>query len=122
MGDRCVTLWCCVTKEEAAIWLNRPNKSGHPLVSMFLMRRGRGKLLEYVRPGAIYRRMNAGQVEETVTVTAMGVDSFGIPHARFKVSFRRPDGKQFDGGERMLALKAFGGQYRERFFDERAAA
>jgi hypothetical protein len=101
-----------VTKEEAAIWLNRPNKTGHPLVSMFLVRRG--KKLEYVRPGASYRRTTAENVEETVEITAMAVDSFGIPHVRFKVAFRRPDGRQFDGGVRMLALKAFGTQYRER--------
>lgn len=109
-----------MTKEEAAIWLNRPNQTGHPLVSMFLMRRG--KRLEYVRSGATYQRMNAGNVEETVRITAMAVDSFGIPHVRFTVSFRRPDGKQFDGGERMLALKAFGAQYRERSAADQVAA
>ena len=109
-----------MTKEEAAIWLNQPNKTGHPLVSMFLTRRG--KQLEYVRPGASYRRMTAEKVEETVEITAMAVDSFGIPHVRFKVSFRRPDGKQFDGGVRMLALKEFGTQYRERSNPTLAAA
>jgi hypothetical protein len=101
-----------VTKEEAAILLNQPSKTGHPLVSMFIMRRG--KKMEYVRPGASYRRMTADKVEETVEITAMAVDLFGIPHVRFKVSFRRPDGKQSDGGVRMLALKAFGTQYRDR--------
>jgi len=109
-----------VTKEEAAIWLNRPNKTGRSLVSMFLLRRG--KKLEYVRLGANYRRMTAENVEETVEITAIAVDSFGIPHVRFKVSFRRPDGRQFDGGDRMLALKAFGTQYRERTHPLLAAA
>lgn len=109
-----------MTKEEAAIWLNRPNKTGHPLVSMFLMRRG--KKLEYVRPGASYRRTTAEMVDEAVEITAMQVDAFGIPHVRFRVSFRRPDGKQFDGGVRMLALKAFGTQYRERLHVTLAAA
>lgn len=101
-----------MTKEEAAVWLNRPHPTGHPLVSMFIMRRG--KKLEYVRAGAAYHRANAGNVDETVSVTAVAVDSFGIPHVRFTVSFCRPDGKQFDGGVRMLALKAFAEQYQDR--------
>lgn len=101
-----------MTKEEAAVWLNQPNATGRPLVSMFAMRRGRK--LEYVRAGAAYHRASAGNVEETVRITALAVDSFGIPHVRFTVSFRRPDGKQFDGGVRMLALKAFAGQYSDR--------
>jgi hypothetical protein len=109
-----------VTKEEAAIWLNRPHKTGRPLVSMFLMRRG--KQLEYVRPGASFRRLTAEKVDETVEITAVAVDSYGIPHVRFKVSFRRPDGGRFDGGVRMLALKTFATQYRERASATLAAA
>jgi hypothetical protein len=109
-----------MTKEEAAVWLNRPHPTGHPLVSMFILRRG--KKVEYVRAGATYHRANAGNVEETVRITAVAVDSFGIPHVRFTVSFRRPDGKQFEGGVRMLALKAFAEQYRDRASAEPLAA
>jgi len=50
----------------------------------------------------------------TAQVLSVGTDSYGIPHVRFQVSFRRPNQSRFDGGGRMLALKSFADQYRER--------
>ena len=53
---------------------------------------------------------------------SVGTDSYGIPHVRFQVSFSRTDRNQFDGGARMLALKSFAEQYRERVPAAEAAA
>ena len=41
-------------------------------------------------------------------------DSFGIPHVRYKVGFKRPYIDFFDGGTRVLALKSFAERYPER--------
>lgn len=90
-------------------WLK--NDNGRSLSSFFFKR---GSKLEYVRAGSTFQRVHRDRMVETAQVLSVGTDSYGIPHVRFQVSFRRPNQSCFDGGGRMLALKSFADQYRER--------
>ena len=74
-------------------------ETGRPLNSMFFKR---GRKYEYVRAGSTFRRVHRDKMVETATVISVAVDSFGIPHVQFEVSFRRPNRNFFDGGARML--------------------
>lgn len=96
-------------KQEVLGWLK--SETGRPLSSFFFKR---GNKLEYVRPGSTFKRVHRDKMVETAQVLSVGTDAYGIPHVRFQVSFRRPDRNKFDGGARMLALKSFADQYRER--------
>ena len=91
-------------------WLKHPD-NGRALASMFFKR---GNVLEYIRPGSTFYTVHPDKMVETAQVLSVGTDSFGIPHVRFQVSFRRPDRSLFDGGARMLALKTFADRYTER--------
>jgi hypothetical protein len=86
-------------------------ETGRPLTSMFLKR---GRKLEYVRAGSRFRKIHPDTMIETATVLSVATDSFGIPHVKFQVTFRRPNRNFFDGGARMLALKSFAKHYKER--------
>ncbi len=96
-------------KNEVMGWLK--SGSGRPLSSFFFKRGGQ---LEYVRPGSTFRRVHHDAMVETAKVLSVGTDAYGIPHVRFQVSFVRSNLNRFDGGARMLALKSFADQYRER--------
>lgn len=96
-------------KQEVMNWLKRD--SGRSFNSFFFKR---GRNLEYVRAGSTFQRVHRDRMVEIAQVLSVGADSYGIPHVRFQVSFRRPNQSQFDGGGRMLALKSFADQYRER--------
>lgn len=96
-------------KQEVMGWLR--NDTGRSLRSFFFKR---GKKLEYVRAGSTFQRVHNDKMVETARVLSVGTDSYGIPHVRFQVSFQRPNRNYFDGGARMLALKSFADQYRER--------
>jgi len=96
-------------KQEVMDGLKKDN--GRSLRSFFFKR---GSNLEYGRPGSTFQRVHRDSRVETAQVLSVGTDSYGIPHVRFQVSFNRIDRNQFDGGARMLALKSFADQYRER--------
>ncbi|MEE2997215.1 MAG: hypothetical protein VX700_08720 [Pseudomonadota bacterium] len=96
-------------KEEKTGLLKR--NTARPLNSFFFKR---GKKLEYLRAGSVFRRVQGDGLVETAEVLSVGTDSHGIPHVRFKVIFGRNYRPQFDSGERMLALKTFAKQYTER--------
>ena len=96
-------------KQEIMNWLKRD--SGRWFNSFFFKR---GRNLEYVRAGSTFQRVHRDRMVETAQELSVGADSYGIPHVRFQVSFRRPNQSRFDGGGRMLALKSFADQYRER--------
>ena len=98
-------------------WLK--NNSGRSLSSFFF---NRGRILEYVRAGSTFQLVHQDKMVETAQVLSVGTDSYGIPHVSFQVSFRRPDGNKCDGGARMLALKSFADQYRERVSSTEVAA
>lgn len=104
-------------KQEVMAWLKKDN--GRTLSSFFFKR---GSKLEYVRPGSTFQRTHSDSMVETAQVLSVGTDSYGIPHVRFQISFRRPNRNKFDGGARMLALKSFADQYRERVSSLEAAA
>jgi hypothetical protein len=103
-------------KSEIMGWMK--SETGRSL-SSFLFKRG--SQLEYVRPGSTFRRVHDDMMVETARVLSVGTDPYGIPHVRFQVSFSRTDRNQFDGGARMLALKSFAEQYRERVSATEAA-
>lgn len=90
-------------------WLK--NDNGRSLTSFFVKR---GRDLEYVRAGSTFQRVHRDCMVKTAQVLSVGTDSYGIPHVRSQASFRRPNQSRFDGGGRMLALKSFADQYRER--------
>ena len=84
----------------------------HPLKSMFFKRED---VLEYVRPGCMFRRIHPDNLVETAKVVAVGTDAHGIPHVKFHVSFARPNrGNASEETSRMLALKTFADRYKER--------
>lgn len=85
--------------------------TGRVLNSIFFRRDDR---MEYVRPGSTFQRVHADDMIETARVEAVATDAYGIPHVKFRVSFRRPNRHSFDEGSRMLALKTFADRYRER--------
>ena len=95
------------------------NSKGHELaehdngrsLSSFFLKRGRN--LDDVRGGSSFQRVHRDRMVETAQVLSVGTDTYGIPHVRFQVSFRRPNQSRFDGGGRMLALKSLADQYRE---------
>jgi hypothetical protein len=74
----------------------------------------RGKALEYVRPGNIFRRVHDNTLHETAENTTVATDACGIPHVRFNVTFSPPDRFAYNEGSRMLALQSFAELYRER--------
>jgi len=67
-----------------------------------------------VRPGELYRRSKGKRMTELATVLELRQDPFGITHVRFDLAFERPDAGRFEGGTRILALRAFIATYRER--------
>ena len=87
------------------------SETGRSLSSMFFKR---GSVLEYIRVGSTFRCIHADKMVETAKVLSVGTDSFGIPHVRFQVSFRRPNQSLFDGGARLLALKSFVDHFTDR--------
>ena len=91
-------------------WLKHP-ENGRALSSIFFKR---GSTVEYVRPGTTFCRVHPDKMVETAKVLSVATDSFGIPHVRFRVSFRRPDQNLFDGGDRLLAIQTFAALYTER--------
>jgi hypothetical protein len=85
--------------------------AGRALSSMFFRRGGQ---MEYVRPGSTFQRVHEDDLIETAEVESVGTDAYGIPHVKFKVSFRRPNRSTFEEGTRMLALRTFADRYRDR--------
>ena len=73
-------------KQEVMGWLK--SNSGRSLGSFFFKR---GRKFEYVRPGSTFQRVHNDKMVETARVLSVATDSYGIPHVRFQVSFRRPD-------------------------------
>ena len=67
-----------------------------------------------VRLGDSYRRQHRFKFVETATVVGLRSDPVGIPHVRFVVEFERPDAGRVEGGSRILALRYFMNNYRER--------
>ncbi len=96
-------------KGTAMSWLDRDKCRS--LASMFFRR---GKSLEYVRPGNMFRCMHDGDLEETAEIISVGTDAYGIPHVKFNVTFSRPNRFAYEEGNRMLALRSFADRYRER--------
>ena len=90
---------------------NNSIENGRELTSMFCKR---GNLIEYIKPGSIFRCNHVGNEVKTAKVLAVGTDSYGIPHVRYHVSFPRPNRPFIDEGPRMLALKTFADRYSER--------
>jgi hypothetical protein len=80
----------------------------------------RGSVMEYVRPGTTFCNVHPDKMVETATVLSVSTDSFGIPHVRFRVSFRRPDQNMFDGGDRLLAIQTFAERYTDRVIAQAA--
>lgn len=74
----------------------------------------RGGYLEYVKAGDVFRQRGASRNGETAVVTAIGLDGQQIPHVRYRLTFRRGRGLEFDGGSRTMALKPFLKMYAER--------
>ena len=100
-----------ISMEKGDVMGSPKSGAGRSLSSFFFKR---GKRLEYVRPGSTFQRVHRDAMVETAQVLSVGTDAHGIPHVRFQVVFMRPNHNRFDGGARMLALKSFAEQYRDR--------
>ena len=84
---------------------------GRELCSMFFKR---GGSLEYIKAGSAFRKTHPDRMVETAEVLSVATDSFGIPHVRFQVRFKRPARDVTIEGPRMLSLKTFAERYTER--------
>lgn len=67
--------------------------------------------IDEVQPGTTFQMVHDDNMVETAEVLSVRSDIHGIPHVRYHVSFRRPHLTVFDGGARMLALRAFTDRY-----------
>lgn len=74
----------------------------------------RGDAFEYVKSGSAFRRLHSGRMVETAEIHAVYTDGAGIPHVRFDVIFGKPQRPQYRDGPRILAVKTFFENYRER--------
>jgi len=81
-------------------------------LSMFIKR---GRKVEFVKCGSVFRRTHTDKSVETARVIGMRTDSYGIPHVRYEVSVARRQVPTFYFEEpRTLALETFTDTYRER--------
>ena len=60
-----------------------------------------------------FQRIHADALIETARVLSVSRDSYGIPHVKFQVSFRRPNRSTFDEANRMHALQAFADRFKD---------
>ncbi|MCC7047628.1 MAG: hypothetical protein IT562_13025 [Alphaproteobacteria bacterium] len=74
----------------------------------------RGGQYEYIKAGDVFRQRNGRAASETAVVVSIGLDGQQIPHVRYRLSFRRGRGVEFDGGSRIMALKPFLKLYSDR--------
>lgn len=74
----------------------------------------RGDAFEYVKSGSAFRRLHSGRMVETAEILSVYTDGVGIPHVRFDVIFDKPQRPQYRDGPRILAVKTFFENYRER--------
>ncbi|MDX1736943.1 MAG: hypothetical protein R3261_01820 [Alphaproteobacteria bacterium] len=100
------------------ISLNGKSKAGYLDIkrsersSMFFKR---GRKLEYVKAGALFRRERQDHMIETAKVLAVSADCFGIPHVRYELKMEKPTMAYSEvHGPRVLALNAFADIYQER--------
>ena len=63
--------------------------------------------VEFVQPGAVYRRVRADRVVERAEVIDSYADAAGIPHVRYDVTLESPSGLCMHEGTRVLSLRAF---------------
>jgi len=84
---------------------------GQRLSSVFFRR---GDLLEYIREGTSFRRVNRDRTVETAKVRGLYTDLYGIPHITFDLSIERPGRAGYVAGSRTMALKVFCENYGER--------
>ena len=84
------------------------------MASVFCQRQG---ALEYVRPGAMFRRALPDHMVETAEVLAVYTDPYGILHFRFNVTFEMPHRPPICEGPLVLSVKAFFDRFRERVND-----
>ena len=84
------------------------------MTRLLRLRLGGEKALAELKPGDSYRRQHRHRFVETATVVDLRSDPVGIPHVRFVVKFERPDAGRVEGGSRILALRSFVSNYRER--------
>ena len=74
----------------------------------------RGKSVQYLKAGSIFRRRRDDATEETAKVLSVSTDSLGIPHVRYEIEIgRRGAQTRFRDGPRVLALQSFIGAYRD---------
>ncbi len=88
------------------------NVRGKTRSSMFFKR---GRKLEYVRAGALFRRERDDRMIETARVISVSTDTFGIPHVRYELKMeKRCMAYSEVHGPRVLALNTFTDMYNER--------
>lgn len=75
----------------------------------------RGRKLEYVKAGALFRRERTDHMIETAKVLSVSADTFGIPHVRYEVKMEKKCMAYSEThGPRVLALASFTDMYNER--------
>ncbi len=85
---------------------------GKERTSMFFKR---GKGMEFIKAGSTFRRTRDDRTVETAKIISVATDTFGIPHVRYELEFKKPSTTSyFVDGPRVLALATFTDMYQER--------
>ena len=80
--------------------------------SSIFIKRGR-RVVEYIRPGASYRRVKPDKSIETAKILSVVLDSLKIPHVQYELNLQRPSrSRQFKVGPKTLSLASFADTYR----------
>lgn len=91
---------------------NYLDAKGNERSSMFFKR---GKKLEYVKAGAMFRRERKDHMIETARVLSVATDTFGIPHVRYELKMEKAAMAYSEiHGPRVLALNTFTEMYQDR--------
>jgi hypothetical protein len=78
----------------------------------FFIKRGRG--LEFVRSGAMFKRKLDDAAVETARIISISPDPSGIPHVRYQAAVERPFQGRVETGPRTLNLASFNARFSER--------
>lgn len=80
--------------------------------SSIFVKRGR-RAVEYIRPGASFRRIKPDKSVETARILSVVLDGLRIPHVQFELNLQRPSrAKAQIVGAKTLSLASFAATYR----------
>jgi hypothetical protein len=80
--------------------------------SSIFIKRGR-RAVEYIRPGASFRRVKPDKSVETAKILSVVLDGLRIPHVHYELALQSPSrAKALKVGPKTLSLASFADTYR----------